>query len=66
MIRKILIKIIKVWEMVRNRTGGVFGGVADFGGGKLFKINIYSFEVFYQIIYINSSFGMTGAFSNAN
>jgi hypothetical protein len=47
MIRKILIKIIKVWEMVRNRTGGVFGGVEDFGGGKLFKYNIYSFKIFY-------------------
>ena len=34
MIRNIYRNIIKEWEMVRKRMGGVSGGVMYFGGGK--------------------------------
>jgi hypothetical protein len=35
MIRNIYINIIKVSGMVRERAGGVSGGVVDFGGGRI-------------------------------
>lgn len=47
MIIKYINKIRKHREMVRNKVGGVVGGVINSGGGKLFEYNIYSFEVFY-------------------
>jgi hypothetical protein len=49
MIRKILIKIIKVWEMVRTRLGGVVWGYENLGGVNYSKSTFIVLKYFIKL-----------------